>query len=111
MALQPFSVEWPAEGQFPADVSFLLQVPAGKAGFIRTKDGHIVLPDGARFRIWGLNATMQAGRAGIECAHDFKIFARRFEIRRTNQRIHREASDDRWMGHGFIWCFVFRLRI
>jgi hypothetical protein len=68
VAQQPFSVEWPAEGQFPADVSFLLQAPAGKAGFIRAKDGHLVLPDGARFRIWGLNATMQAGLPSKEHA-------------------------------------------
>ncbi len=65
---QPFSIEWPAEGQFPADVSFLLPAPAGKAGFIRAKDGHLVLPDGARFRIWGLNATMQAGLPSKEHA-------------------------------------------
>ena len=65
---RPFFVEWPAEGQFPADVSFLLPTPAGKAGFIRAKDGHLVLPDGARFRIWGLNATMQAGLPSKEHA-------------------------------------------
>jgi hypothetical protein len=58
---RPFAVEWPAAGQFPADVSFLLQAPAGRGGFIRAKDGHLARPDGARFRIWGLNATMQAG--------------------------------------------------
>lgn len=59
--LRPFAVEWPAEGQFPADVSCLLQAPAGQGGFIRSRDGHLVRPDGTRFRIWGLNATMQAG--------------------------------------------------
>jgi len=68
IARDPFSVEWPAEGQFPADVSFLLQAPAGKAGFIRAKDGHLALPDGARFRIWGLNGTMQAGLPSKEHA-------------------------------------------
>jgi hypothetical protein len=68
VARDPFSIEWPAKGQFPADVSFLLQAPAGKAGFIRAKDGHLALPDGARFRIWGLNATMQAGLPSKEHA-------------------------------------------
>jgi hypothetical protein len=67
-AQPPFPLEWPAEGQFPADVSFLLQAPAGKTGFIRAWDGHLALPDGARFRIWGLNATMQAGLPSKEHA-------------------------------------------
>lgn len=58
--LQPFSVEWPATGEFPADVSFLLPTPAGKDGFIQSKDGHLFTPDGKRFRIWGVNATGQA---------------------------------------------------
>ena len=66
--LQPFPVEWPAEGRFPSDVSFLLQAPAGQDGFIRAKDGHLALPTGARFRIWGLNATMQAGLPSKEHA-------------------------------------------
>ena len=68
VALSPFSVEWPAGGQFPADVSFLLHAPAGNAGFIRSKDGHLVLPEGARFRIWGLNAATQAGLPSKEHA-------------------------------------------
>lgn len=55
--LQPFTVDWPATGEFPADVSFLLPAPAGKDGFISAKDGHLVRPDGSRFRIWGINAT------------------------------------------------------
>jgi hypothetical protein len=49
-ALQPFAVEWPVGGQFPADVSFLLRAPAGKEGFIRAQDGRRALPGGARFR-------------------------------------------------------------
>ena len=56
-----FSVDWRAGVESPADVSFLLSVPAGKDGFIRVKDGHFVKPDGSRLRIWGLNATGAAG--------------------------------------------------
>jgi hypothetical protein len=39
------------------DVSFLLDAPAGKVGFIRVQDAHLVKPDGSRFRIWGVNLT------------------------------------------------------
>ena len=53
----PFTVGWSADGASPADVSFLLSAPAGKAGFVRVQDGHLVQPDGTRFRIWGINAT------------------------------------------------------
>ena len=56
-----FPVEWRAGVESPADVSFLLSAPAGKDGFIRVKDGHLVRPDGQRFRIWGINATGAAG--------------------------------------------------
>ena len=56
-----FPVAWRAGVESPADVSFLLSAPAGKNGFIRIKDGHLVQPDGQRFRIWGINATGSAG--------------------------------------------------
>jgi hypothetical protein len=68
--MQPFGVEWPADARSvsAADVSFLLRAPAGKDGFIRVKDGHFVQPNGERFRIWGINATMQAGLPAKETA-------------------------------------------
>ena len=56
-----FTMDWRAGVASPADVSFLLQAPAGKDGFIAVKDGHFVKPDGSRLRIWGLNATGLAG--------------------------------------------------
>jgi hypothetical protein len=65
---QPFTVKWSAAGQFQADVSFLLHAPTGRGGFIGAKDGHLVLPDGARFRIWCLNATMAAALPSKEHA-------------------------------------------
>ncbi len=59
----PFLVDWSAGATAAplADVSFLLKAPAGKEGFIGVRDGRLALPDGSRFRIWGINATMQAG--------------------------------------------------
>jgi hypothetical protein len=55
-----FPVEWRAAAPSPADVSFLLEAPAGKQGFVRVKDGHFVQPDGRRLRFWGVNATAEA---------------------------------------------------
>jgi hypothetical protein len=41
----------------PVDVSFLLEAPAGKHGFIQEKDGHLATGDGERIRLWGVNIT------------------------------------------------------
>ncbi|MEI7807368.1 MAG: hypothetical protein WCJ07_02670 [Verrucomicrobiota bacterium] len=67
-----FTVGWPAGGESPADVSFLLPAPAGKDGFVRVKDGHLVRPDGKRFRIWGLNAT---GRGALPATNSASAIA------------------------------------
>jgi hypothetical protein len=50
--MKPFPLE---RAPAPADLSYLLEAPAGKDGFIRVKDGHFVKPGGGRFRIWGVN--------------------------------------------------------
>ena len=39
------------------DLSFLLDAPAGKAGFIRVQGGHFVKADGSRIRFWGVHLT------------------------------------------------------
>jgi len=54
---RPFTMNHEARTDSPADVSFLLDAPAGKYGFIQVKDGHLVQPNGQRFRIWGVNIT------------------------------------------------------
>jgi hypothetical protein len=41
----------------PVDVSFLLDAPAGKHGFIQVANGHLATPDGKRIRLWGVNIT------------------------------------------------------
>jgi hypothetical protein len=56
-ALKPFVINHHARTNSDVDVSFLLEAPAGKDGFIRVQDGHLVKPDGKRFRIWGVNLT------------------------------------------------------
>ena len=55
--LQPFSIDHRGRMDSPADVSFLLDGPAGKDGFIQIKDGHLAKANGERFRIWGVNVT------------------------------------------------------
>jgi hypothetical protein len=41
----------------PVDVSYLLDAPAGKHGFVVVKDGHLATEDGQRIRFWGVNIT------------------------------------------------------
>lgn len=55
---QPYVIDHLARTGSPVDVSFLLgKSPAGQDGFITVQDGHLVKPDGSRFRIWGVNLT------------------------------------------------------
>jgi len=58
-ALQPFVIDHrrAALAHSPVDVSFLLDAPAGKHGFVRAQDGHLVSGDGKRIRFWGVNIT------------------------------------------------------
>ena len=41
----------------PANVSFLLDAPAGENGFVRIRNGHLAKPDGSRLRLWGVHLT------------------------------------------------------
>jgi len=58
-SMKPFSMDHRrgALAQSPVDVSFLLDAPAGKHGFIQVKDGHLATDDGRRIRFWGVNIT------------------------------------------------------
>jgi hypothetical protein len=55
--LQPFVINHHNRVDSAADVSFLLDAPAGRDGFIRVEGGHLVKPNGERLRIWGVNLT------------------------------------------------------
>lgn len=55
--LVPFVVDHHHRVDSAADLTFLLDAPAGKEGFISIKDGHLVKPNGERLRIWGVNLT------------------------------------------------------
>lgn len=39
----------------PTDLSYLLDPPAGKRGFLKVRDGHFYFDDGTRARFWGAN--------------------------------------------------------
>jgi hypothetical protein len=58
-ALRPFTIDHRRAllAPSPVDVSFLLDPPAGKHGFVRAQGGHLVTGDGARIRFWGVNLT------------------------------------------------------
>src|SRR4051794_40186361 len=55
--LKPFVMNHRAAAASPADVSFLLEGPAGKDGFVRVRDGHLVKGNGQRLRLWGVHLT------------------------------------------------------
>ncbi|HVR23200.1 MAG TPA: hypothetical protein VMU26_07750 [Candidatus Polarisedimenticolia bacterium] len=58
-ALQPFTVDHRKAllAHSPVDVSFLLDAPAGRHGFVRAQGGHFVTGYGKRIRFWGVNIT------------------------------------------------------
>lgn len=55
--LKPFVMNHRESRASLADVSFLLEAPAGKEGFIRVQGGHLVKPNGKRIRFWGVHLT------------------------------------------------------
>lgn len=51
----PFYIPWNYCKKSIIDVSYLLDAPAGKHGFLTVKNGHFYFQDGSRMRFWGLN--------------------------------------------------------
>ena len=51
----PFYIPWNYCKGSRVDVSFLLDAPAGKHGFVKSRDGHFYFDDGKRARFWGVN--------------------------------------------------------
>lgn len=74
--LVPFVIDHHERVASPADLSFLLDRPAGRDGFVRVHDGHLVKPDGERLRIWGVNLTgWTAGSTLLPPKHEAPIWA------------------------------------
>jgi hypothetical protein len=60
----------------PVDVSFLLDAPAGKHGFVKVQDGHLATGDGHRIRFWGVNITdWSSGSRQIPSKEDAAFWA------------------------------------
>ena len=55
--MKPFTIDWRDNKDCLVDLSFLLDAPAGKDGFIHIRNGRLTGPNGQRFRIWGVNFT------------------------------------------------------
>jgi hypothetical protein len=74
--LKPFVIDHRAASSSPADVSFLLDAPAGKSGFVRVQNGHFVKPDGQRIRFWGVHFTdWSRGSVEIPPKEDMPMWA------------------------------------
>ena len=57
VTMKPFVMNHRGGAASVVDVSFLLDGPAGKDGFIGVKGGHFVKPNGERIRFWGVHFT------------------------------------------------------
>ncbi|HLK64541.1 MAG TPA: hypothetical protein VKU19_13950 [Bryobacteraceae bacterium] len=55
--LKPYVMNHRGASVSPADVSFLLDAPAGKTGFVHVQNGHLVDGSGKRLRLWGVHLT------------------------------------------------------
>jgi len=109
-----FPVDWTGEADSPADLSFLLDAPAGQGGHVRIAGGHVVRGDGKRLKFWGVNATMAAAlparenapliarrlaQSGVNCVrfHFLDVLAPRgiLDARRDDTRSFDPAQVDR----------------
>lgn len=64
------------EAHSPVDVSFLLDAPAGRHGFIRVLNGHLATGDGQRIRLWGVNITdWSKGSRQVPAKQDAPLWA------------------------------------
>lgn len=65
-----------AQSHSPVDVSFLVEAPAGKHGFIQVLNGHLATRDGQRIRLWGVNITdWSKGSRQIPSKEDAPLWA------------------------------------
>lgn len=78
--MKPFVMDWRDNAAALADVSFLLEKPAGKAGFITVRDGHLATADGKRLRLWGFNFSMMGGMPAKADAPDIAAHLARLGV-------------------------------
>jgi hypothetical protein len=74
--LQPYVINHRGGDGALIDLSFLLEAPAGRAGFIRVENGHLANPKGEPIRFWGVNLTeWTRGSASIPTKEDAPMWA------------------------------------
>jgi hypothetical protein len=96
--MKPFTMDWRDNANALVNLSFLLDAPAGRNGFVRAENGHLVKPNGERFRIWGLNIT---AAACLPSKHDAPIVAAHLARFGVNCiRFH--FLDSNWSGGLFV---------
>jgi len=98
LRMEPFAMDWRDNAEALVDMSFLLDAPAGKDGPIRIRDGHLVKPDGTRFRLWGVNVTGGTCFPSKENAPIVADHLARFGINAV--RFH--FLDSNWSGSLFV---------
>jgi hypothetical protein len=74
--MQPFTMNH-REGADPhIDLSFLLERPIVRDGFVRLRNRHLVRPNGERLRLWGVNITdWSRGSVMLPSKDDAPIYA------------------------------------
>jgi hypothetical protein len=78
--LRPFEIVWNPEANVQADMSFLLDAPAGKDGPLQLRNGHLVKPDGRRVRLWGVNFSFVASMPSKDLAPAVAAHLARFGV-------------------------------
>jgi hypothetical protein len=74
--LKPFTMNPRQTTDSLVDVSFLLDAPAGRDGFVRAEGGHLVKGDGTPIRLWGFDLTeWSPGSMEIPPKADAPIYA------------------------------------
>ena len=74
--LKPFTMNHRQGAHSVINLSFLLDAPAGKDGFIRAQGSHLIKPDGNPIRFWGFNLTeWSRGSVSIPSKEDAPIWA------------------------------------
>ncbi len=56
-SLEPFTINHWQGSESRIDLSYLLDPPAGKHGFVTAKGDHFYSADGRQIRFWGVNIT------------------------------------------------------
>ena len=90
--LYPFELTWKNSAKAKLNLSFMLDKPAGRDGFITVKDGNFTKPNGERFKIWGVNLTGGDCFPEKEDAAEYAAYLARFGINAV--RLH--FLDSNW---------------